>query len=212
MLRKYFQLDTRIVLAVLILIELAFNLVLQYYAVNDEVLYNSLAQELTIEEVESTIRMTHSSAWGVFLWAPLSILAQLFFITVCINIGTLLLRYDIRFKEIFGVVTKAFIIFAIARLLLIAMYTSFGVNQLSDLDFLSRFSLYSVLNKEALPDWAIFPLQKINLFQMLFILLLAIGLNTLQHRGTRRWIPFVLATYGTGLIISIVLIIFLTFL
>ena len=121
MLRKYFQLDTQLDLATIILIELAFNLVLQYYAVNDEVLYNSLAQELTIEEVESVIQMTHSSAWGVFLWVPLSILAQLFFISVCISIGSLLLRYEIRFKEIFGVVTKAFIIFAIARLLLIGV-------------------------------------------------------------------------------------------
>lgn len=212
MLQKYFQLDNRIVLAVIILIELAFNLILKYYALNNEVLYNSLAQDLTLEEIESVANLTRSYAWGIFIWAPLNILAQIFLISICINIGTLLLRYEIRFKEIFAVVTKAFVIFAIARLILIGTYIVFGVDELNDLDYLTRLSLYALVNEQTLSDWMVFPLQKINLFQLFFILLLAVGLNLLQRHGLQRWIPFVFGTYGLGLAISIVLVIFLTFL
>lgn len=212
MLKKYFHFNTWIILSVIILIELAFNLVLQKYAMNENVLYNSLAQDLSVEEINNVAKITHSYSWGTFLWVPFSILIQVFLIAACINVGTLLLRYNIRFKEIFSVVVKAFAVFAIARLILIGAYTYFGVNDFSDLDFLAKLSVYEWVNKVSIPDWAVFPLQKVNLFQIIFILLLAVGLNLAQHRGLKRWIPVVLGTYGVGLAIVMVLVVFLAFL
>lgn len=212
MLKKYFQTDTRVVIALIVLVEIAFNLIVQKYALRQDILYNTLASDLTVEEIDKLSQTAHSYSWTNFVWAPLSILVQIFLVAVCINIGTLLLRYQIRFKEIFGIVARAFAVFAIARLLLIGAYFYFGVNDLSDLDYVSQLSLYAILDHQALPDWTVFPLQTVNLFQIAFILLLALGLNTLQHRGMKRWIPFVLGTYGTGLAIFVVLFIFLAFL
>ncbi|MFN7116646.1 MAG: hypothetical protein ACK4TA_07575 [Saprospiraceae bacterium] len=212
MLKRYFQMNTWIVLGLIILIELIFNLMVQKYALNEATLYNSLANELTIEEIDNVSKLTHSYAWTTYLWAPLSIITQIFLIAICLTIGALLLRYEIRFKAIFGIVTKAFAIFALARLMLMGAYMYFGVNQLADLDYISKLSLYTLLNDRPLPDWAVMPLQTINLFQIAFILLLALGLNLLLKRGVTRWIPFVLGTYGTGLAISLVLFMLLTFL
>lgn len=212
MLKKYFQLKTWIVLTIIILVELAFNLLLQYYAADGKILYNSFAEELTLEEIESTGKLAQSYTWMSWVWAPTYILLQALLIAVCINVGTLLLRYDIKFKEIFGVVIKASGIFAVARLLVIAGYLYFGVQSLDDLNYLPNFSLYELLDEQAVPEWAIFPLQTINIVQILFILLLAFGLNLLQKRGMKRWVPVVLGTYGTGVAICTILIIFLVFL
>ncbi len=212
MLKRYFQMDTRIVLGVIILIELAFNFIIQKYALNEEVMYNSLLNELSTEDIDRTVALTRSYAWLNYLWAPINVLMQIFLISICILIGTLLLRYEIRFKEIFNVVAKAYAIFAVSRLILIGAYLYFGVNQLSDLDYVTSVSLYAIVKNPTLPEWATLLLKTINLYQVIFILLLAAGLNLLQHRGLKRWIPLVLGTYGTGLAIYVAIFIFLIFL
>lgn len=212
MFQRYFKTNTWIVLGIIIVIEFIFNLLIQRYALSENFLYNSLINEMTIEEIDRVTKVTQSYSWGVFVWPLLNVLSKIFLISICIAIGTLLLRYDIRFQEIFATVTKAFAIFAISRLLLMGSYLYFGVNQLTDLDYISNLSLYAMLKNQPLPDWAIIPLQAINVFQVVFILLLAIGLNFLQYHGLKRWIPFVLSTYGTGLAVSIILFTFLAIL
>ncbi len=212
MLKKYFQLKPTLILVVIILIELAFNLLIQRYAADGKILYNSLAEELTIEQIDAVAKIAQSYAWTNWLWAPVFILLQVLLITVCINVGTLLLRYEVKFKEIFNVVVKAYSIFAISRLVLMIGYLNTGVENLNDLNYLPQLSLYELMNEQMVPEWAVFPLQLVNVFQIIFILLLAFGLNLLQQRGMRRWVPLVLGTYGTGVAICTILVIFLVFL
>ncbi|MDX1943506.1 MAG: hypothetical protein SFU99_23265, partial [Saprospiraceae bacterium] len=72
--------------------------------------------------------------------------------------------------------------------------------------------LYDIINPALLPEWAIYPIQILNLFVLAFILLVAFGLNQIEKKGVQRWIPFVLGTYGTGLAIWAIFVVFFVFL
>ncbi len=52
MLRKYFQTDIRITIAICILIELLHYVILQNLVFSRKVMFNTLASELTIEQIE----------------------------------------------------------------------------------------------------------------------------------------------------------------
>ena len=212
MLKRYFQTDVRIVLAVMILIELAYSLILNRYVLTDQFFYDSFIHELTIEQIQETTNMARSFSWAVFLWAPISILLQIVLIAVCINVGVLLLRYHISFKAIFGVVAKSFIVFVVSKMVMITVFLVKGIQSIEDLDYLPKLSLYDIINPALLPEWAIYPLQMLNLLVLAFILLIAFGLNQIEKKGVQRWIPFVLGTYGAGLAIWAIFVVFFVFL
>ncbi|MBK7872239.1 MAG: hypothetical protein IPJ74_16980 [Saprospiraceae bacterium] len=212
MLKRYFQIDVRLILAIMILVELAYNLILNRFVLTDQFFYDSFIHELTIEQIQEATNMARSFSWTVFLWTPVNILLQIVFIAICINVGALLLRYNISFKAIFGVVAKSFIVFVISKVIMIAVFIIRGLQSVEDLNYMPRLSLYDVVNSSALPEWAIYPLQIINLVVLAFILLTAFGLNQIDKRGIQRWIPFVLGTYGTGLAIWAIFVVFFVFL
>ncbi|MDX1939739.1 MAG: hypothetical protein SFU99_04260, partial [Saprospiraceae bacterium] len=145
MLKRYFQTDVRIVLAVMILIELAYSLILNRYVLTDQFFYDSFIHELTIEQIQEATNMARSFSWTVFLWTPVSVLLQIVFIAICINVGALLLRYNISFKAIFGVVAKSFIIFVISKVVMIAVFLIKGIQSIEDLDYLPKLSLYDII-------------------------------------------------------------------
>lgn len=212
MLKKYFDLDVRIIFAVIILIELVFNYILSNFIFTEELLYNTFAEQLTLEQLEKGINIINAYDWVGYAIIPFSILLQIFLITLCLNIGALLLRYQISFRTLFSTVIKAFGIYAISKIVLLVMYSIYDIQSAKDFQYLPQFSLYDLVNNENLSPWLIYPLQLINLFDLFFILLLAFGLNLIQERGMKRWVPFVLSTYGTGLVIWAILMVFLFYL
>lgn len=212
MLKKYFQLNTWIVLSIIILIELIFNAVLKEYVLNTKVMYNSLAEQMTLEDIETAAATVRSNSFLLMLAAGVQNVVEIFLITVSINIGILLMRYEISFKQIFNVVTKAFIVFSISRLLLMVGYAYFGVESIEDLNYIPKLSIFELFKAQTLPEWAVFPLQTINIFQILFIILIPVGLNIIQKRGWFKWLLLVLSTYGVALAAYVMLITFLVFL
>ncbi len=212
MLKKYFKVDTRIILLVLILIEFLFNIVLKNMMLSEKVLYQTLASEMTLEQIETGLEASQSFSWVLYLLLPISIILSIVVISLCLNIGALLLSYKISFKSIFGVVTKAFILFSISKLILLGMLGIWGMERWGDLAYIPSFSIYDLVDKDAIAQWMVYPLQMISIFQLLFILLIAMGLNYILKKGVRHWVIFTLCTYGLAIIIWVSFITFFIFL
>ncbi|MDF7820115.1 hypothetical protein P1X15_21025 [Runella sp. MFBS21] len=212
MLSKYFKINYLIILIVILLVEIVFSFSLKEYILNDKFLYNSFAEQMTMEEVENAVTSVKESFWLLLLSAVLKVIAEIFLITLAINLGTLLFEYQITFKQIFGAVTKAYIIFAITRVVLMGIYAYEGVSSLEDLNYIPKLSLFELFDTQSLPNWAVFPLQIANLPQLFFILLTALALNQIRQYGFAKWLLVVLGTYGTGLVIWTILVTFLVIL
>ncbi len=212
MLSKYFKINYLIILIVILLVEIVFSFSLKEYILNDKFLYNSFAEQMTMEEVENAVTSVKESFWLLLLSAVLKVIAEIFLITLAINLGTLLFEYQITFKQIFGAVTKAYIIFAITRVVLMGIYAYEGVSSLEDLNYIPKLSLFELFDTQSLPNWAVFPLQIANLPQLFFILLTALELNQIRQYGFAKWLLVVLGTYGTGLVIWTILVTFLVIL
>ncbi|WP_028665570.1 hypothetical protein [Runella zeae] len=212
MLSKYFQINYLIILIAILLVEVVFSFSLKEYILNDKFLYNSFAEQMTMEEVENAVTSVKESFWLLLLSAVLKVIVEIFLIALAINLGTLLFEYQITFKQIFGAVTKAYIIFAITRVVLMAIYAYEGVSSLEDLNYIPKLSLFELFDAQSLPNWAVFPLQIANLPQLFFILLTSLGLNQIRQYGFAKWLLVVLGTYGTGLVIWTILVTFLVIL
>jgi hypothetical protein len=209
MLKKYFlSVNTYAVLAFLVVSEILFTFIVSKYALNDQVLYNSFGDELSIEEIKRFTSTTRANSTMSLLSSGAKVMVEVVIINVFIMIGVVLMRFAVSFKQAFNVVVKSYVIFSLSRLLLALIYSTTKVENYDDLDYIPRLSLYPFFNAATLPDWAIFPLQTINLLQLGFIALLALGLNIIKKHGYGKWLLMVFVTYGIMVVIELSLFVF----
>lgn len=178
----------------------------------DEVYYNSLNERLAVDRIEEILSFQEKWAWLNYFMLPIMILFQIFLVTLCLNIGTILLDYKIQFKQLFRIVTNATIVFAVARLFIIlGTWAFFEVSTFEDFNkgVIFSLSLLSIIGQEGMELWLIYPLTALNLFEVFFCLILAAGLNYSLDKKYVESLGFVIATYGLGLLTWMIFVIFL---
>lgn len=209
MLKQYFQLDLRIVLVVIILVEWAYQWILQTHFITDQVVYQTFITDLTDEQFAQGQQKADALSWLFFLFTPFTVLFSVLAAAWCLNLGNLLLDKPIQFRTLFAITGRAYVVFAVARIIALILYANYGIETVLDLQKVPSLSLYDLWPQEAIPQGLSYPMKLINLYQMAFILGLTFGLREVKQIPVRQWFIFVLKTYGTGLLLWILLAIFL---
>lgn len=184
-------------------------LVQESFILTDAVYFNSLGEQLTTERIAQWLETQHRWAWISYAMIPVSVALQVLLITICLNIGSVLLDYPVSFRTLFGTVVKAVSVFAVGKGVYVSILLTMEVHTLDDLFKADMFSLLGWIGKENVPFWLTYPLSVLNVFELAFFLLLAGGLALLIKRPFREMLNFVAGTYGIGLIIWILFIVFL---
>ena len=185
------------------------TLVQQTYILTDAVYYETLGEQLSRESITSLLRTQDRWAWVTYALIPVSVFLQALLITCCLNIGAILLDYPIGFRPLFRLVVNAVSIFAVGKLLYTAVLLGFEIRTMDDLFRADVFSLLGLIGKSNVPAWLVYPLNVVNVFEVLFWLILAGGLMLLIGRDFRSMLGFVAGTYGAGLVLWILLLVFL---
>ena len=211
MLKQYFQLDLRIVLTILILVEFLYQWILQHYFVTDQVIYQSFITDLTDEQFFQGQQKASALSWLLFLFIPFTVLLSITLAAWCLNLGNLLLEKPIQFRTLFAICARAYIVFSLARVIALFVYSYYGVETVLDLQFMPSFSLFDLWPKESLPNGLSYPLKLINIFQLAFLAGLAYGLHLARQTPVHQWFMFAIKTYGSALLVWIILTVFLAF-
>ena len=205
MLKKYFSLNPWIIFGVIVLFELALSLLLKSTLLSEKVLYNSLVEQMTLEDISTFSSSIQSTAWLFVVYGVVQRVLEMVLIAVCITTGVLLFRYQISFRQVLGVVVLSFIVFTLSRVPIFFNLFSGNVERFDDLTYIPMLSLAEWIGPDAIPQWALYPLQLLNIYQLLFVLLLVAGFNLKDNRGYFKWLALTLVTYGIGLtIISVI--------
>lgn len=207
--RDYFSLPAWGMYAFSCIAYMAVLYIQQQYVLTEQVYYNTLGEQLTIERIDAFLQTQQRWAWLGYVIIPLTVGLQALLISICLGTGAILLDYRVRFGALFGMVVKALAVFAVGRVLfmLVALFTE--VRNLDDLLRADVFSLLGWIGKDGIPDWLLYPLSVVNVFEVLFWLLLAGGMGYLLQRRWTNLIGFVAATYGIGLLLWMLFIVFL---
>jgi len=207
---EFFEQDARMVFVLLCLVQALVMVIQQEFILVDEVYYNTFGEQLALERIDDLITAKDEWAWLNFALIPLLVVLQAFLITVCLNIGTLFFSYNIGFKALFKMVLKAMMVFVFASLLMTFIQWQFiEVSTIQDLQNANFMSALWFFDAENLPIWLTYPISLINLYEIAFWILLSAGISYLLKQSFSESINFVASTYGVGLTVWILLIIFL---
>ena len=180
---------------------------LQQHVLTEALYYNSLPA-VDEHQVEEMIHLKERSGIIGYLAVPVTTAVKILFASFCIYTGLLLTGGNIEFKKIFRVALfaeLAFVLATLVRLVMLAFFTD--LDNFDQLRAFAPLSLYSLVGSA--PNYSQYPLQTINLFEVLYIFLLAAGMQYFLKRPLKKMLLLVLCSYGLGLLAWMVFVGFL---
>ncbi len=178
----------------------------------DELYIKSLSENINHFTIEKVLGIQGRFDWVTYIFTPLTLLLKLTFSTICIKIGLLLTHVKQSYYRVFKVTILAEGVFIIAQIIfVIILYINLDLVTLQNsLGFypLSALNLIGIDNINA--QWAIFPLQTVNMFQLFYVIVIAWLLSRQLEQDFVESLNIVLPSYGLGLLLWVTLVAFLT--
>lgn len=202
-----------ILFTVLILISLIIAYIFNSLININTLIYNSYSEQLAQEQVDKLFEVHKKWKWISYAIIPILILIRSSLVTLSLSIG--MFFYDtenkIKLKQIFRIT-----LFGEFVLLLVSVFKIFYFTfikkeyNLEDLQQFYPLSYINILDIKNIDPWLIYPLQTINFFEVGYFFVLVFGLHKLLKSKFSKSFEIVTISYGTGLIIWLGLVTFLT--
>lgn len=201
--------------AILFLLIVIFMLLLavlsNQFLVSDTLFYNSFAEQLTADKIDALIDQTQQWAWLGYVFIPIIYLLKFSVIALILLTGFFIINKKVSFSLLFKAVMLAEIPFLLVPLIKLLWFmfiqTDYTFQDLQYFFPLSALQLFEVAN---LPTWQIYPLQLLNLFELVYWISLAYWLKRLLLISLTSGMEMVIASYGTSLLLWVVFITFLS--
>ena len=205
---KGFHLFIGIILANLLLIWLSKTLL-----INEVVFYNAYSEQLTYDRAIKLFEDMKRFSWISYALTPILLLIKFSTISIVIYIGIVFnnVQSKISLVSVFKIVIASEIIFVSAGVIKFLWFYLFAGNyDLNDLSFFYPLSIINFFNRNEVAKIWIYPMQSINVFHFIYIMLISIGLNKIYLVEKSDSDKIVLLSYIPALVLWLVLIAFLT--
>ncbi len=181
------------------------------FIVTDNVLVEHLSTQLSIERIEQLLDFRDQWAWVNYAILPIVYLLKFTFITLWLLCGIILFGYKTSFKKIFQVVLMAEFVWIIPSILTLIWFGLIATDYtLIDVQYFQPLSLLNFFDLQHVESWLVFPLKSLNIFEVVYMLVLAIGIKKVIQKDYNTSLGFVVPVYGLGLVTWIVFITFLS--
>lgn len=176
-----------------------------------KIYYQTFGEQVALERIDRYFEFRDQMGWLAYVFAPLMLILKAGYTAVCIDIGMLFTKHEItiKFKKLFKIALLAELIFMVAAYAKTAwiVYVA-DVNTLQDIQKFYPLSLINFVND--MPDWMSYPLLTVNLFEVFYITAIAAGVASMMNQGFKNAFMLTLFSYGTGLLLWAVFVVFLT--
>jgi hypothetical protein len=213
---KSFLVSVDGVIATLYFILLCLSSILLTYAgktflISEDLYFQFFGDQLSYERITQIISIQEKWEWTSYVFVPIYYVVKIFLVSICIYTGAIIIAIDISFKKICHMALLAEAVFLVPGIFklfwFIFVQTDFT---LSDIHMFYPLSLLNFFDPDSLDVWLIYPLQLINIFEVIYLLILAYGLYLATESSFSRIVSLVACTYGTGLFIWTIAVMFLT--
>lgn len=146
-----------------------------------------------IEEEEETVYDTLLDQGISAIW----LLAKIGFFTLVILAGFSFKTEHISYSSLFKVITISNYIFLFPKLIEIVWFMVIKDEYTyADLESFKPFSLFSLFPQGSISDWLIYPLKTLNVFELLYVILISIGISQFNNIRLKKTFSTVLVTYS----------------
>lgn len=186
------------------------TLATRYLLDTDELLVSSLSEKLAENQVEEIVTTKQKWKWVEIAVVPLELLIKISLISGVLYLGTFLFDKKIAYKRLFTIVTKAEFVFVVAALFKLLWFVFQNDYSLEDIQNFYPLSILSVMGYEDVASWFKYLFKTLNLFEVAYLIVLTYLIQKEIRDTTDKAFKIVVSSYGSGLVIWIVSLMFLS--
>lgn len=200
----------RLLLGLLLLYEALF-FTIDYVLISDDLVFSALGDQLSYERINDIIDSDKKFRWLSYLLLPIFLLLKFFMVGFSLSLLGIMTGIENSFIQFFKSVVVAEFVFVLPFLLKVLWFGFIQTDySLSDIQYFSPLSIFGLFQPEEVQSWLIYPLQLLNLFELAYWCILAWQLKDLLNRDFAGSLGFVASTYGVGLLLWVIFVMFLT--
>lgn len=192
---------------VLCLVSLLVFFIQDQVIMTKEVYYHLLGEQLDVERIDALLGIQAQWKWLGYVLIPVVLLLQIASIAACMFIGAILLDWKITYRAFFALVMRTMTVIALGKVLQTLILLLSNIQSLEDIYRADWFSLLGWLGKENIPELLLVPANFVNLFEILFWMLLVAGVRQLVEQ--KSGLGFIAGTYGVGVALWCLFLVYL---
>ncbi len=183
----------------------------QSFLFTENVIYNSYAEQLSYDRIEEIIDGQNKYAWVGYAILPFLSAIKFFLVACCLLAGAVFFDIKLKFGQAFKVAILADAIFILPFLIKIFWFLLIQTDYtLQDLQMFSPLSILNLLDAKNIDALWFYPLQLLNVFELLYILSLGFWVYKFGAKTYEKGLNMVLSCYLPALFVWIVLVMFVT--
>ena len=189
----------------------AITYLVQSFLITDNVFYNSYAEQLSYDRIEEIIAGQSKYAWVGYVILPVIYAIKFFLVACCLLAGSMFFDIKLKFGEAFKIALLADVIFVLPLLIKVFWFLVLQKDYtLQELQMFSPLSVLSLFDAKAIGVLWFYPLQLLNVFELLYIFSLGFWVYQFGAKNYEKGLNMVLCSYLPGLFIWIILVMFVT--
>jgi hypothetical protein len=199
-----------IFLGVVVFMIALINFIIQHTFLNEQLLFNTYGDRIGYDRLKTIFSRWQSQQWLYLAFIPVSFLLKVGFTTLCVTIGAFYFTDTTSFSSNWNICLKVQYIY------LLMIVVTFGdlmllkeVNTVNDLSFIP-FSFTQLLRSDHLPGWAKYPLQTVNVWELLYCLAGSYLFKLHYQVSYKRALTLFSVSYLIGLFLWVIVVVFLT--
>jgi hypothetical protein len=167
---------------------------------SDELYFNQFGEQMTYDQIRSFLDLQYKYQWISYLILPLIYMLKLSLLSIALLAGTIFWDIKISFKKLFQIALIAEFLFIIPSLIKLVWFLFIETDfDLLDLQTFYPLSLLNMIEAKNIPQWSLYPLQLINVFEVVYWLILAYGISLVAKERWPKMVGLVASSYGIGL-------------
>lgn len=197
--------------SVLVVLSLLLSMLLKEILNIDALLYSSLSEKLTVQQIDSFFKFQEKWQCISYVFVPIFLLIKTGLITIILYMGVYFFNKEVQYKEIWEVVIKAEYVFLLVLIFKILWFYFFQSNYtFEDVQYFFPLSVLNIVGYEGLETWYIYPFQVLNVFELIYWLILAYYIGKLTQSTMDKGLKVVAYSYGSTLLLWVVVVMFFT--
>ena len=179
------------------------------FILTDEFYYATLSGELGYYRVTEIISLNNRFQWLTYVFTPLFVFLKIVVVAAVLYLGLFLGNSTLKFKDVYKISLVAEVVPLVGLMLKFIYLTITQPESAQEVQNFYPLSLVQLFGDNELPSYLVYPVQMINAFEILYWIVLAMGLQSMLKKKFSSSLLMVAATYGVALFVWTSLVVFI---
>jgi hypothetical protein len=171
--------------------------------------YSALSVELTQERISEIIELNKRLQWIGYVALPVLVLLKWVIIAGVVYAGVFLFNQKILFMDCFRIIMFAELVLILVAIIKLFKFIVWPPSNMQDVQLFYPFSISNLLDVKRLPSYLLYPLQQLNMFEIAYWMLIAMGIKNFIQKPFGYSLKIVASSYGVALAVWVLAVMFI---